>query len=410
MRVLIVTESYLPYLSGVTVSTEVLARGLGRRGHDVMLLAPEPRRGAEAGSAGAVGPDPDHAWLPSYQLPRPVPPGYRMPSLIPSPRTILRATAFRPDIVHAQSPFVSGRLARVIARRVGVPLVQTHHTRLTEYRHYLWPFSEIGAALVDGHTRRFWARCDAIVAPAEDFAAEIVAALGDRARPIVRTIPTGIDVAGVRAIRPIDPRPAHGWPDDAVVAVSLGRLGKEKNVGLLMEAVAHAAAREPLLRLLLVGGGPLEEALRRRALESDLAGRVAFTGGVGRLEGLAHLKGGDLFVFASQTETQGLVLAEALACGVGVVALEGHGVRGTLTEGVDSVIVAKQPDGSNAAALGEAIARVAADAEGRAALAAGAARSAPRCDVDERLEAMEELYAEVVALRSQSRQAAMPRA
>jgi 1,2-diacylglycerol 3-alpha-glucosyltransferase len=409
MRVLIVTETYLPYLSGVTVSTEALARGLGRRGHDVMLLAPRPRQGTEPGTAGAVGPEPEYAWLPSYQLPRPVPPGYRMPSLIPSAPTMARAVAFGPDVVHAQSPFVAGRLARSIARRTGAPLVQTHHTRLTEYRHYLWPLSDLGAAVVDGHTRRFWASCDAVVAPASDFAAEIAASLGERERPLIRTIPTGIDLAAVESVEAVDPRPQHGWPADAVVAVSLGRLGKEKSVEVLLEATVVALARAPRLRLLLVGGGPLEEVLRRRAEERDLAGHVAFTGPLPRGRALANLKGGDLFVFASQTETQGLVLAEALASGVPVVALEGPGVRDSLTDGLDSVVVPRDPVRAPSEVLGEAIARVAGDDALRATLAAETRRSARKADVDARLEAMEALYAEVVALRAEAPQSVLPR-
>jgi 1,2-diacylglycerol 3-alpha-glucosyltransferase len=409
MRVLIVTETYLPYLSGVTVSTEALARGLGRRGHDVMLLAPRPRSGADPGRAGGVGPDPSYAWLPSYQLPRPVPPGYRMPSLFPSPHTLRRAEAFRPDVVHAQSPFVGGRIARLVARRTGAPLVLTHHTRLTEYRHYLWPLSELGAAVVDGHTRRFWRRCDAIIAPASDFAAEIAAELGEVARPLVRAIPTGVDLAGIAATPAVDVRAAHGWPDDTVVAVSLGRLGKEKNIELLLEATAIALVREPRLRLLIVGGGPLEDALRRRAARPDLGANVAFTGPLPRVEGLAVLKGGDLFAFASQTETQGLVLAEALACGVPVVALEGPGVRDSLTDGVDSLVVPWDPDRRGAEALGAALARVAGDDALRAALAAETVRSARRADVDARLAAVEALYDEVVALRADARHPALPR-
>jgi 1,2-diacylglycerol 3-alpha-glucosyltransferase len=402
MRVLIVTETYLPYLSGVTVSTEVLARGLGRLGHEVLLLAPRPRAGAEPGTAGAAGPEPAYGWLWSYQLPRPVPPGYRMPSPLPTASGLTRAVDFRPDVVHAQSPFVAGRLARTIARRASAPLVLTHHTRLTEYRHYLWPLSGIGAAVVDGHTRRFWRQCDAIVAPSTDFAAEVEAILGPRDRPVVRAIPTGIDVAALEAIAGRDVRARTGWPPDSLVAVSLGRLGKEKSVEVVLEATAVAAAREPRLRLLVVGGGPLEGALRRRAAEADLSGRVAFTGQLPRLDALAMLKGGDVFVFASQTETQGLVLAEALACGVPVVALEGPGVRDSLTDARDSLIVPRHHPEGPARALGVALAELAGDDERRHALARQAPRSARRADVDARLRAVEELYHEVGALRARA--------
>jgi 1,2-diacylglycerol 3-alpha-glucosyltransferase len=404
-RVLVVTETYLPYLSGVTVSTEALVRGLGARGHDVMLLAPEPSRGSGPLRAGAQGPDPEYGWLPSYQLPRPVPPGYRLPSPIPSTRTIERALAFRPEVVHVQSPFVAGLLARRIARRVGAPLVLTHHTRFSEYRHYLWPLSTLGAAMVDAFTRRFWATCDAVIAPSSDFAAEIAQALRGRSTPVIRAIPTGVDVAGIDALAAVDPRRAHDWPADAIVVASLGRLGKEKNVMTLLQAVALAAAREPRLRMLLVGGGSYEAALRARAAAPDLRGRVAFTGGLPRLEALALVKGADFFAFASQTETQGLVLTEALACGLPVVALEGPGVLDSITDGLDAIVIPKQPTRDRTAELGAAIAALALDPARRAALARAARPSALRADVDVRLATMAALYDQVAHVRLATRPA-----
>ena len=113
LRVAIFGESYLPYLSGVTVSTEALARGLRAAGHEVLLVVPRPADGAEPGTAGAPGPDPQFAWLPSFQVPGPAPAGYRVPLRVSSPA--LRAAAtFDPQIVHAQSPFTSVRsLVRV---------------------------------------------------------------------------------------------------------------------------------------------------------------------------------------------------------------------------------------------------------------------------------------------------------
>src|SRR5918996_4518183 len=181
MRVTIFSETYLPYLSGVTVSTETLARGLGGRGHEVLLVAPQPSAGASPGTAGAAGPEPQYAWLPSYELPRLVPAGYRMP-VPPAPwrRKVERQiAAFGPDVVHAQSPFVTGALARRAAARAGAPLVFTHHTRFTDYRHYLGPLAGPGALLTDAFLRRFWRACDAIVAPSSDLAEEIRRRLSD---------------------------------------------------------------------------------------------------------------------------------------------------------------------------------------------------------------------------------------
>jgi glycosyltransferase involved in cell wall biosynthesis len=395
LRIAIFGESYLPYLSGVTVSTEALARGLGAAGHDVLLVAPAPRRGTKPGTAGALGPDPRVAWLPSFQLPGPAPAGYRVPWPLPS-SALRAAVAFDPDVVHAQSPFVSGLMARRVARRVDAPLVFTHHTRFGDYRHYLGPLATPGAALVGGYLRRYWSGCAAVVAPGSELAAEIAERLGGRRRPLVRAIPTGIEVAAIAALAPRDPRPIADWPDDATVVAALGRLAPEKSVDLLVEAFAAAAGDRPSLRLLLIGSGPSEASLRRRATASDLAGRVHLTGQLPRLDALALIKGADLFAAASRTETQGLVLAEALAAGLPVVALAGPGVVDSVRAGVDGVVVPSEPPAERSARLAEALSALAAEPETRARLAAAALAGADRFSVAARLNEMLTLYRELL--------------
>jgi 1,2-diacylglycerol 3-alpha-glucosyltransferase len=398
LRVAIFAETYLPYLSGVTVSTEALARGLGAAGHQVLLLAPRPGRGMTPGSAGAAGPDPRVAWLPSFQLPRPAPPGYRIPWPVPS-AALAAAGRFRPDVVHAQSPFVSGLMARRLARRTGAAMVFTHHTRFGDYGHYLGPLAAGVRVLLDGYLRSFWAGCAAVVAPGSDLAAEIRDRLGARSRTLVAVIPTGVDVAAIRALQPIDSRPAAGWPSDSRVVVSLGRLAPEKSVETLMAAFATAATQDPSLRLLLVGGGPSLGWLRQRADEADLSGRVLLAGGRPRLEALALTKGGDLFAFASQTETQGLVLAEALAGGLPVVAMQGPGVGDSVRDGIDGLVVAAEPAEDRAQRLGRAIGELAADDERRRSLADAASAGAERFDIATRIEEMVALYRELLAAR-----------
>jgi glycosyltransferase involved in cell wall biosynthesis len=396
LRVAIFGESYLPYLSGVTVSTEALARGLGVQGHRVLLVAPRPARGESPTSAGAPGPDPEYAWLPSYQGPPPAPPGYRMPVPLPSD-ALRRAGEFGPDVVHAQSPFVSGLMARRLAQRVGAPLVFTHHTRFGDYSHYLGPLARPGSAAVRAYLRDFWGGCAAIVAPGSELAAEIRAAVGRDRAGRVRVIPTGLDVATIQELAPVDPRPRFGWPADSVVAVSLGRLAAEKSVALLLEAFAGAAAGEPRLRLLLIGGGPAEGAMRERAAVPDLAGRVGFSGRMPRLEAVALARGADLFVFASRTETQGLVLVEALAAGLPVVAVAGPGVADSVRDGVDGVVVADGAAGAVALRLADAVMALGRDAGRRAALARAAAAGAQRFDLSRRIAEMVELYRELLA-------------
>jgi glycosyltransferase involved in cell wall biosynthesis len=393
MRILLTTESYLPYLSGVTVSVDALARGLTERGHDVLVLAPRPARGAVVEPVGSPGPAPRHAWLPSYQLPRVAPPGYRMPWPVPWAAGVRAARAFRPQMVHAHSPFVTGLLARGIARSSGAPLVFTHHTRFADYRHYAGWLAGPVAAVTDAYLGSFWGGCAAVVAPSSDLAAEIRERRPD-ARIVV--IPTGIDVDAIRGLTVGDARSAAGWDAGAVVVATLGRLAREKSPRELLEAVALAANDVPDLRLLVVGGGPEEPALRDRAARPDLAGRVWLTGQLPRPQALAAVAGADLFAFASRTETQGLVLAEALASGLPVVAVEGPGVQDSVRDGVDGLVVAAEPSGTRIRRLAGAIAALAMDAGRRAMMAARARDDADRFSVGRRVAETEELYRSVV--------------
>ena len=399
LRVAIFGESYLPYLSGVTVSTETLARGLGALGHEVLLVVPRPARGAIPVAAGAPGPDPEVAWLPSVRLPS-APPGYRTP--IPTlSRALRRAWAFEPDVVHANSPFTSGLMARAVARRAGAPLVFTHHTRFAEYGHYLGPLAPVSGRAAEAWLTAWWAGCAAIVAPSEALAAEIRAALGGRRTPTVRAIPTGIDVAAIAALPAGHPRRLAGWrPGVDTVLVSLGRVAPEKSVDVLVAAFAIAARRRPRLRLLLVGGGPAEQDVARRSEAAGLADRVHLTGRLPRDEALALMKACDLFVFASQTETQGLVLAEALAAGLPVAAVNGPGVTETLRPGIDAVVVAADPAATRAERLAGEIGQLLGDRRRRERMAAQALAGASRFDAVRRVAEVAELYAEVLATRA----------
>jgi 1,2-diacylglycerol 3-alpha-glucosyltransferase len=392
MRVVLTTESYLPYLSGVTVSVDALARGLRANGHEVLVVAPRPARGARIEPVGSPGPTPQHAWLPSYQPPAVAPPSYRMPLPIPWAGAPREVHAFAPDVIHAHSPFVTGLLARRLARSVNAPLVFTHHTRFADYAHYLGPLSVPGSRLTDAYLRGFWRSCAAIVAPSEDLASMIRARIGTDRASRVHVIPTGVDVAGIRSLRPVDPRQDPGWPSDAIVVGSLGRLAPEKSPGLLLDAVALAAARVPALRLLMVGGGPTEAELRQRTALPDLAGRVHITGTRPRPEALARVAGADLFMFTSRTETQGLVLAEALSAGLPAVAVDGPGVRDSVRDGVDGVIVPAEPAQSLVARLAAAVEELATDAARRSAMGERARTDANRFAVERRVAEVEALY------------------
>lgn len=396
MRVLVATETFLPYVSGVTVSVDALARSLGARGHEVLVLAPAPPAGRRIEPVGSPGPAPGHAWLPSYELPWLVPDGYRMPWPLPWTDALAAARRFDPEVVHAHSPFVTGLMARRLAAAAGAPLIFTHHTRFADYGHYLGPLAGPAAAVTDAYLGAYWRSCAAIVAPSTDLADEIRHRLAGERRIRVRAIATGVDVAGLRALVPRDVRGEAGWPADAVVAVTVGRLAPEKSVTILLDAIALAAVRHPALRLLVVGTGPSEPELRRRAGAPDLRGRVHFTGHLARPVALAHAAGGDLFVFASRTETQGLVLAEALGLGLPAVSVDGPGVRDSVRDGVDGIVVAAGSPAGRAERLAAAIGDLVADRGRRRRLAEAARDGAERFSGERRAGEMEDLYRELI--------------
>ncbi|HEY8171223.1 MAG TPA: glycosyltransferase [Candidatus Limnocylindria bacterium] len=397
LRIALTTESFLPYLSGVTVSVDALARGLGALGHEVLVVAPRPSRGASVIDVGSPGPEPTYAWLDSYQLPRLAPPAYRMAWPNPVAGAWAGARDFGPDVVHAHSPFVTGVFARRLARASAAPLVFTHHTRFADYGHYLGPLGRPGAALTDAYLRRFWAGCAAIIAPSGGLADEIRGRLPARQRDRVHVIPTGVDVDAIRALEPVDPGPLAGWPAAAVVIATLGRLAPEKSPGAILDAVALLGATHVEARLLVIGGGPSEIELRSRADEPDLAGRVAFTGALPRMEALARLSGADLFAFASRTETQGLVLAEALAAGLPAVAISGPGVGDSIRDGIDGLVVPAEPAERRVARLADALAGLVGDDERRSGMARRARDDADRFAVGARVAEVEALYRSLVA-------------
>ena len=397
MRIVLTTESYLPYLSGVTVSVDALARGLGAMGHEVLVVGPRPARGAKIEAVGSPGPAPRHAWLPSYQPAIAAPPAYRMPWPNPWASAVRAARDFHPDVVHAHSPFVTGILARRLAWGTGVPLVFTHHTRFADYAHYLGPLAGPGTRLTDAYLRGFWRACAAIVAPSADLAGMIRARVGRDRASRIHVIPTGIDVAGIRASTPIDPRPPAGWPPDGIVVASLGRLAPEKSPLLLFESFARAASRVDRLRLLVVGGGPSEGVLRARAASAGLAGVVHLTGALPRPEALARIAGADLFLFTSRTETQGLVLAEALSAGLPAIAVDGPGVRDSVRDGVDGAVVSADPATSLVERLADAVIGLASDTARRSAMSERAAADADRFEVARRVGEVEALYRAVTA-------------
>ncbi|MDR5708379.1 MAG: glycosyltransferase family 4 protein [Armatimonadota bacterium] len=333
------SDSYRPRLSGVVHSVAALVRALRRRGVRAHLFAPA--------HPGYRDPEPDVHRLRAFRLPQ-----YPdFPLLVPvQPGMMRRIQAIGPAVIHVHSPFTAGRLGLGAARALGVPLIFTHHTLYPEYVHYIpWIPRAVAARLVRAHVVRFCNRCDAVIAPSRAVR-DLLRAQGVRSR--IEVIPTAaLDLEGIARIPPADRR-VLGIPPHRVLLVYVGRLAREKNLDLLLEAFARACNARPL-HLLLVGHGPQRTELERRAREAGILDRVTFAGALPHEEALAWMKASDVFVFASRTETQGLAVVEAMACGLPVTAVRATGTSETVTHGQTGLLVDPDPE-----ALASAMARL----------------------------------------------------
>jgi glycosyltransferase involved in cell wall biosynthesis len=309
MRVLMVSDVYFPRINGVSTSIETFRHTLAEEGVEVRVVA--PRYGDE--------PDEPHvARVPGRPVPRD--PEDRIVAWR-AMRNTVRAQAAACDLVHIQTPFAAHYAGLGAARREGVPVLATYHTLFEEYLHHYAPFLPACGlrALARLLSRRQCNALDGVVVPS----VAMQARLNDYGvrRPI-HVLPTGIPLGRFAGGDGARFRAALGIAPARPVALYVGRVAHEKNIGFLLEMTAQAVKHRPDLLLLVAGEGPALPALRAQVARLGLGEAVCFTGYLDRRRELPDCyAAADVFVFASRTETQGLVLLEAMAVGLPVVAL-----------------------------------------------------------------------------------------
>jgi 1,2-diacylglycerol 3-alpha-glucosyltransferase len=338
MRVGLFTNNYLPFRGGVTTAVETLREGLQVRGHGVWVFAPGTRD--QGGDPGFVFRYP--------AVPAPTYPGFSL-ALPFSPRLARVAGQLDLDIFHAQHPFLLGVTARRLARRHRRPIVFTYHTHYEKYVHYVPLPERLVAPLAVRLSCRFAASADLVVAPSTRVADTL------RARGLatpVAVIPTGVPVERFSPGERVTARRDLGWPERDPICLYVGRLDREKSVEVIIDAFEAIAGGLPEAWLILVGRGSHERALRRRAEASAARARIRFHGDMAR-DGLPPLyRAADVFLFASETETQGLVLAEAHACGLPAVAVRASGVEEVVRDGETGILTKRDPSDLAEAAIG----------------------------------------------------------
>ncbi len=380
-RVLYFTDTWIPQVNGVSVVTALSVDGLQDRGWEVGVVAPAyPLDLPDPFHRGALA-NGFRAEVPSMAIP-----GYRDLRLVTPFSRLGEAAveAFRPDLVHCATEFLIGRMGQRAALRRGIPVVSSYHTDFSRYTvsyGVSWLREPVARTLT-----RFHQRSARVYTPSVP-ASEDLRRLGL----------TDIEVWG----RGVDAQAFHPRHRDAdlhrayagehgTVLLHVGRLAAEKGIEVLIAAFLRA--REQLkdvpVQLVVAGEGPREGALRRQA-----GSHVTFLGNLDRRTMLPRLYAScDAFLFASETETLGLVILEAMASGLPVVAAPAGGVADHLRDGINGLAY---PAG-DVNAMAEAIVAMVRDPARRKALAAGARATAQGMDWANELARLDQSYREVL--------------
>lgn len=237
------------------------------------------------------------------------------------------------DVIHSHHPLLLGDVAAHFARKKGIPLVYTFHTQLEEYSHYIPLNQEMVKGMARSRMSHYAQKCDLVLAPSPSIRS-LLDSYGITTR--VETVPNAIDTS-----RFANPSVVRGWrqqleiPTDAVVSLSVGRLGQEKNLDFLLQCFSTLCKRQGERYLVLVGDGTERARLEALARELGVHQRVRFTGAIPYCEMPSIYAACDLFTICSTTEVKPLVVLEALASGLPSLAISACGTVDTLHHGRD---------------------------------------------------------------------------
>ncbi len=308
-----VTNTFLPHVGGVARSVTGFTAEFRKRGHHVVVVAPIfegiPERETDVVRIPAVqnfnGSD--------FSVP-----------VLATGKVFSALKTFPAQVVHAHHPFLLGDTALRFAATRDIPVVFTHHTMYEKYTHYVPGDSPRLKRFVLDLVTGYCNLCDSVIAPSRTVAEEIVSR---GVKVPVNVIPTGVNVEVFGKGDGGAFRKRVGIPPDAFLVGHVGRLAPEKNLGFLTEAMVRFLLMNRGARFFLAGEGPMRKVIEQTFADQGLADRFHSRGVMDFPELASAYRGMDVFAFSSRSETQGMVLTEAMAAGTPVVALDASGVR-----------------------------------------------------------------------------------
>ena len=322
-----ISDVYFPRINGVSTSIKTFHKELTELGHEVRLIAP----------AYGVNNVPDWVYrIPSRYLPIDPEDRIMRRKYIKALHEVLKSQNF--DIVHIQTPFLAFYEGVKLARLLGIPCIATFHTHFEEYLYHYLPIVPKRAVrfAVRHFSRQQGKDVDAIIVPSRAIS-DLLDKYGiQKPREIIAT---GLDDGFLKEGDGMGFRNYHGIEADRPVLMHIGRIAHEKNIDFLVHMLAHVQQVIPDILLVIAGEGPALGHLTNLVRTLKLDRNVLFVGYLDRETDLLDCyRAGDVFVFASNTETQGLVLLEAMAQGLPVVSTSVLGTRDILDPGEGALI------------------------------------------------------------------------
>jgi glycosyltransferase involved in cell wall biosynthesis len=314
MHVLMLSDVYFPRINGVSTSMQTFRQALVE--HDIRLTVAAPEYPGHVETDGIER-------IASRQVP--LDPEDRLMTRAGLKTFSRRLASADFSLVHVQTPFAAHYAGIKLARKRGIPVIATYHTHFEEYLFHYLPIVPRGAlrGLARRTARGQCNALDGIVVPSQAMA-NTLREYGVTAP--LHVIPTGLPESQFIRGDGQRFRAAYDIGAERKIALYVGRAAFEKNIGFLLEVAAIARQQRPDLLLVIAGEGPALEHLQRQAKQHRLDAHVRFVGYLPRDTGLRDCyAAADIFTFASRTETQGLVLLEALAVGLPVLALPALG-------------------------------------------------------------------------------------
>lgn len=330
MRIGIFTDTYPPYINGVSTSIVMLEHTLQKMGHQVFIVTVNPDKYKFEEKDNVI------------RIPG-IPIGiydYRLTGIYPV-RAINKIKSWDLDVIHSQTEFGIGTFARIIAKQLDIPLVHTYHTMYEDYVHYITHgyFDKSSKKVVEYLTKFY---CDKtateLIVPTKktyDLFKEKYHV--DRN---IHIIPTGIEVERfykekIKTKDVQDLKNRYHIKENDFVILFVGRLGKEKNVDLLLDAHISLSRKKKNCKLVIIGDGPDAEGFKKKVKYFHMEDSVIFVGKVPWDKIPLYYQLGTVFATASLTETQGLTVVEAMAASIPVLAIDDEAFNSVVIDGLN---------------------------------------------------------------------------